>query len=139
MRRLWRKPLWLALAGGVVFLTADLTFFSASLTKVAHGGWFPLSIAVVVIFVVLTTWQRGREIVTRNRNEEEGPLRAFIEEIREMEPPVYRAPRTGIFLNANLETTPLALRANVEHNHTVHACVVIVSIETLRGPARPSE
>ncbi len=136
VRRLWRKPLWLALVGGAVFLTADLTLFSASLTKVAHGGWLPLSIAVV-IFVVLTTWQRGREIVTRNRNEEEGPLRAFIEEIREMEPPVYRAPRTGIFLNANIETTPLALRANVEHNHTVHACVVIMSIETLRVPHVP--
>jgi KUP system potassium uptake protein len=136
VRRLWRKPLWLALVGGVVFLTADLTLFSASLTKVAHGGWLPLSIAVV-IFVVLTTWQRGREIVTRNRNEEEGPLREFIEEIREMEPPVYRAPRTGIFLNANIETTPLALRANVEHNHTVHACVVIMSIETLRVPHVP--
>ena len=44
---------------------------------------------------------------------------------------------TGIFLNANIETTPLALRANVEHNHTVHACVVIMSIETLRVPHVP--
>jgi KUP system potassium uptake protein len=138
VRRLWHKPLWLALVGGAVFLTADLTLFSASLTKVAHGGWLPLSIAVV-IFVVLTTWRRGREIVTRNRTEEEGPLRAFIEEIREMQPPVYRAPRTGVFLNANIETTPLALRANVEHNHTVHATVVIMSIETLRVPYVPIE
>jgi KUP system potassium uptake protein len=54
-----------------------------------------------------------------------------------MEPPVYRAPSTGVFLNANIETTPLALRANVEHNHTVHACVVIMSIETLRVPHVP--
>ena len=56
-----------------LFLTVDLTFFAANLTKVLHGGWFPLSIALIV-FVVLTTWQRGREIVTRNRTEEEGPL-----------------------------------------------------------------
>ena len=75
--------------------------------------------------------------MTRNRTEEEGPLRAFIEDIREMQPPVYRAPSTGIFLNANIETTPLALRANVEHNHTVHASVVIMSIETLRVPHVP--
>ena len=73
-----------------LFLTVDLTFFAANLTKVLHGGWFPLSIALVV-FVVLTTWQRGREIVTRNRTEEEGPLRAFVDEVRAMEPPVYRA------------------------------------------------
>jgi KUP system potassium uptake protein len=136
VRHLWHKPMWLAVTGCVAFLIVDLTFFSANLTKVLHGGWFPLSIALVV-FVVLTTWQRGREIVTRNRTEEEGPLRDFIEEIRELDPPVYRAPSTAVFLNANIETTPLALRANVEHNRTVHACVVIMSIETERVPHVP--
>jgi len=133
VRYLWRKPLWLVLAGGALFLTVDLTFFAANLTKVLHGGWFPLSIAGVV-FVVLTTWQRGREIVTRNRTEQEGPLRAFVDEVRAMDPPIERPPRTAIFLNANLETTPLALRANLEHNLVVHASVVIVSVETLRVP-----
>jgi KUP system potassium uptake protein len=136
VRHLWHKPMWLAVTGCALFLVVDLTFFSANLTKVLHGGWFPLSIALVV-FVVLTTWQRGREIVTRNRTEEEGPLREFIEEIRAMDPPVYRAPSTGIFLNANIETTPLALRANVEHNHTIHRCVVIMSIETVPVPHVP--
>jgi KUP system potassium uptake protein len=136
VRYLWRKPLWLVLAGSGLFLTVDLTFFAANLTKVLHGGWFPLSIALVV-FVVLTTWQRGREIVTRNRTEEEGPLRTFVDEVREMDPPVQRPPRTGVFLNANLETTPLALRENLEHNLVVHACVIIVSVETLRVPHVP--
>jgi KUP system potassium uptake protein len=132
-RWLWHKPMWLVLTGSALFLTVDLTFFSANLTKVLHGGWFPLSIALVV-FVVLTTWQRGREIVTRNRTEEEGPLRAFVEEVRAMDPPVYRTPGTGVFLNANIETTPLALRANLEHNRIVHATVVIISVQTLRVP-----
>ncbi|MGZ6259075.1 MAG: potassium transporter Kup [Candidatus Limnocylindrales bacterium] len=136
VRYLWRKPLWLVLAGAALFLTVDLTFFAANLTKVLHGGWFPLSIALVV-FVVLTTWQRGREIVTRNRTEEEGPLRTFVDELRTTDPPVHRPPRTGVFLNANLETTPLALRANLEHNLVVHACVVIISVETLRVPHVP--
>jgi KUP system potassium uptake protein len=136
VRHVWHKPMWLAVSGCALFLVVDLTFFSANLTKVLHGGWFPLSIAVVV-FVVLTTWQRGREIVTRNRTEEEGPLRTFVEEIRAMDPPVYRAPGTAVFLNANIETTPLALRANVEHNHTVHRSVVIMSIETERVPHVP--
>jgi KUP system potassium uptake protein len=114
----------------------DLTFFAANVPKVLHGGWFPLLVALV-IFVILTTWQKGREIVTRNRTEEEGPLRDFVDEIRGLQPPVYRAPRTGVFLNANAETTPLALRANVEHNHTVHQSVVIVSLETLSVPHVP--
>jgi KUP system potassium uptake protein len=136
VRHVWNKPPWLAVTGCALFLMVDLTFFSANLTKVLHGGWFPLLIALVV-FVVLTTWQRGREIVTANRTEEEGPLREFVEEVRAMEPPVYRAPSSAVFLNANIETTPLALRANVEHNHTIHACVVIMSIETERVPHVP--
>jgi KUP system potassium uptake protein len=136
VRVLWKRPLWLVVAGAAFFLTVDLGFFAANVPKVIHGGWFPLLIALL-IFAVLTTWQKGREIVTRNREEEEGPLRAFVDEVRGLQPPVYRAPRTGVFLNANIETTPLALRANVEHNHTVHESVVIVSVRTLSVPHVP--
>jgi KUP system potassium uptake protein len=136
VRVLWRKPLWLALAGAAGFLTVDLAFFAANLTKVVHGGWFPLAIAVV-LFVILTTWHKGRGIVTRNRTEEEGPLRAFVEELRAMDPPVHRAPGTAVFLNASKDTTPLAMRANVKHNHTLHRNVVIISIETLKVPKAP--
>src|SRR4051794_23954830 len=138
VRAIWHKPLWVVVLGAGAFLTVDLAFFSANLPKVLHGGWFPLVIALLV-FVVLTTWERGREIVTRNRTEEEGPLRAFVEEVHAMDPPAYRPPRTGVFLNANIETTPLALRANLEHNRTVHENVVIVSVQTLRVPHVPED
>jgi KUP system potassium uptake protein len=133
VRAMWHKPMGLVVSGAAAFLIVDLTFFAANLTKVLHGGWFPLAIAVVV-FSVLTTWQRGREIVTTRRVEEEGPLRRFVEEVRDADPPVYRAPGTAVFLNANPETTPLALRANVKHNHVLHECVVIVSLTTERVP-----
>jgi KUP system potassium uptake protein len=136
VRKLWHKPLWLVVAGAAAFLTVDLTFFGANLPKVLHGGWFPLLIALVV-FVVLTTWQKGRGIVTRNRTEEEGPLRTFVEQVHDLDPPVYRPPRTGVFLNAGKETTPLALRANLEHNRAVHENVVIVSVHTERVPHVP--
>jgi len=133
VRFLWHRPLWMVICGAIAFLTVDLTFFAANLTKVFHGGWFPLAIAVLV-FGVLTTWQRGREIVTKRRVEEEGPLRRFVDEVRESDPPVARSPGTAVFLNANPETTPLALRANVEHNHVLHECVLIVSLTTERVP-----
>jgi len=133
VRVLWKKPAWVALAGGGFFLLVDLVFFSANLPKVLHGGWFPIAIALV-IFVVLTTWQRGREIVTAKREELEGPLADFIEEIRDPDQPIARSPRTGIFLDANPETTPLALRANFEHNCVLHESVVIVSVQTLNVP-----
>ena len=136
VRFLWKKPLWLVLTGASCFLFVDLAFFSANLTKVLHGGWFPLTIAAA-IFIVLSTWQKGREVVTRNRSEEEGPLRPFVEQLRDLDPPVYRAPGTAVFLTASNETTPLAMRANVEHNNTLHSNVVILSIETLRVPSVP--
>ena len=100
VRVLWGKPLGLVIAGASAFLVVDLTFFAANLTKILHGGWFPLAIAFAV-FGVLTTWQRGREIVSHRRIEEEGPLRDFVEEVRDMRPPVARAPGTAVFLNAN--------------------------------------
>ena len=136
VRFLWNKPLWLVLAGATAFLIVDLAFFSANLTKVLHGGWFPLVIAFAV-FVILMTWQRGREIVTRNRTEEEGPLRAFVDELQAMKTPVYRAPGTAVFLNPTKETTPLAMRASVEHSNALHENVVIISIQTMNVPNVP--
>jgi KUP system potassium uptake protein len=129
----WHRSLRLAIAGAVAFLTVDITYLAANVPKIAHGGWFALAIAAL-FFTLLVTWQRGRAIVTHNRTELEGPLRAFVDEVHRADPPAYRTQRTGVFLNANLETTPLALRANFEHNHTVHETVVIVSIVVERVP-----
>jgi KUP system potassium uptake protein len=138
VHKLWKRPLWITLAGAAVFLTIDVAFFAANLPKVPHGGWLPLGIAIAA-FTVLITWQRGRTIVTRNRVEEEGPLRTFVDEVRECDPPVYRSPGTGVFLNANRETTPLALRELFDHTRTLPETVVIMSIETLRVPHVPEE
>jgi len=133
VRMLWRKPLWLVLSGGAAFLVVDLAFFSANLPKVVEGGWFPLLLALV-LFILLTTWQRGRELVTTQRAEAEGRLRDFVEEVRAIDPPVFRPPGTAVFLNASKQTTPLALRENLDYNHVLHQCVVVVSVETHRVP-----
>jgi KUP system potassium uptake protein len=129
----WKAPLWAVLVGAAVFLTIDLGLFSATLTKVPHGGWVSLSLALVV-FTILTTWRRGSEIVAANRIREEGPLRGFVEETRGKTPPVYRAPGTGVFPTTNRATTPLALRASVEHTNAMHQSVVIVLISTRNVP-----
>ncbi len=129
----WNKPKRLVALGAAVFLTVEVTFFAANLTKVVHGGWLPLAIAAIV-FTVLTTWRRGRDIVTARRDREEGPLAEFVRQLDRREFPVVRVPGTAVFLNANPKTTPLAMRANVEHNHVVHEHVVIVSLETERVP-----
>jgi len=132
VRALWHRPLWLAVVGAAFFLTIDLSFFGANLPKVLAGGWFPLLVALVM-FVLLSTWQRGQQIVERNRSEEAGPLQSFVEEVRERDE-VYRVPRTAVYLSADTETTPLALRENLRHNDAVHETVVIVSVQTINVP-----
>jgi KUP system potassium uptake protein len=136
VRHHWGRPLWLVLPGAALFLTVELLFLAANLTKIAHGAWLPLLIAVVV-FTVLTSWQRGRELVTERREHQEGSLRDFVDELRERRPELARVPGTAVFLNRGKETTPLAMRANVEHNHILHENVVIISIETLPLPHVP--
>ena len=74
----WQTPLWLVVIGGGALLLVDLMFVAANLTKLVHGAWLPLLIGVVA-FTVMTTWQRGREIVTRAREKAEGPLREFVD------------------------------------------------------------
>ena len=132
-RHRWRWPLWIVLAGGGVLIAIDLLFFAANLTKLTHGAWFPLLIGIIA-FTIFTTWQRGRELVTRERVREEGPLREFIAQLHAMKPPLHRVPGTAIFLNRGKATAPLALRANVEHNEILHEEVIILSIETMPAP-----
>ena len=136
VRKVWHKPLWLVLPGAAAFLVVDLGFFSANAPKLLHGGWFPLAVAAVV-FSVLSTWRKGREIVNERRVEEEGRLGDFVEEVRGMDPPLHRPRRTAVFLNAGKETTPLALRANVESNEVLPESVVIVSVSIDRVPHIP--
>jgi KUP system potassium uptake protein len=133
----WNLPRWLVVAGAVPLLTIDLLFFAANLTKLVSGAWLPLLIALAA-FTVLTTWQRGRELVTQQRERDEGPLQAFVDRLHAMRPPLYRVPSTAVFLNRNKATAPLALRANVEHNQVLHEHVLILSIETMPAPHVPA-
>ena len=132
-RQQWRWPLWRVIPIAALLLTVDGLFFAANLTKLPHGAWLPLAIGIVV-FIVLTTWQKGRQMVTRQRARDEGSLREFIDELHARKPPLHRVPGTSIFLNRGKETAPLAMRANVEHNHVLHEHVVILAIQTLPVP-----
>jgi KUP system potassium uptake protein len=132
-RTRWGWPLWGVLIGGGLLLLVDLMFFAANLTKLVHGAWLPLLIGVVT-FTVMTTWQKGREIITAAREKAEGPLREFVNGLRDYKPPLVRMAGTAVFLNRGSETAPLAMRANVEHNRVLHRHVVIMSIDTVPVP-----
>jgi KUP system potassium uptake protein len=133
-RVLWRWRPWQLALAAVAFGGVELTFLAANMSKVAHGGWLPLLIAVVV-FTVMTTWRRGREIVAGNRRKQEGPLREFVDDLNAQGLP--RVPGTAVFPHPGKETTPLALRANVEHNKILHEDVLIVSASAANVPHVP--
>jgi len=73
-RRTWRTPWWLLSIGAVLLLALDLPFLAANLSKLVHGDWLPGVIALIA-FSVMTTWQRGRALVTARREHLGGPLR----------------------------------------------------------------
>jgi KUP system potassium uptake protein len=135
--RTWRAPWWLLAAGATILLVVDLLFLAANLTKIVHGAWLPLAIALAA-FTVMTTWQRGRQVVTARRADMEGPLREFVRRLRAHPETATVVPGTAIFLNRGSATAPLALRANVENNHVRHKQVVIVSVETETMPTVPA-
>jgi KUP system potassium uptake protein len=137
-RARWGTPVWLLATGATLLLLFDLLLLAANLTKIVHGGWLPLLIGVTA-FTVMTTWQRGRRMVTEERAEREGSLREFVDDLRHQKTPVLRVPGTAVFLNRDKHTTPLAMRANVEHNHVRHDHVVILSIETQPVPRVPDD
>jgi KUP system potassium uptake protein len=133
VRHKWHKPLWLCIVGAAFFLIIEGMFLAANLTKLLYGAWVPLAVAIVV-FTVLITWQRGRVLVSAQRERQEGSLRHFVDSLHADQPHVVRVPGTAVFLNRSARTTPLALRANVEHNHILHENVVILTLETVPRP-----
>jgi KUP system potassium uptake protein len=133
-RVLWKWPRWKLALAAVAFGGVEATFLAANLSKVAHGGWLPLLIALLV-FTLMTTWRRGREIVSGNRRKQEGSLSEFVDELYERDLP--RVAGTAVFPHPGKDTTPLALRANVEHNKVLHHGVLIVSAGSENVPHVP--
>jgi KUP system potassium uptake protein len=131
---IWQWPRWRVVAFGVVFGSIELAYLGANLTKIPSGGWLPLLIATVLV-IGMTTWQTGRRIVTARRNELEGPLQDFVDDLHELGLP--RVPGTAVFPHPTKETTPLALRANVEFNHVLHEHVVVLSVRPQNVPHVP--
>ena len=131
---LWKWRAWKTVLAGVVFGGLELTFLAGNLSKILYGGWVPLLIALIVI-TVMTTWRRGRQLVLEDRARKEGSLSLFIETVRTGAVP--RVPGIAVFPHPNKASTPLALRANVDHNHILHNHVLIVSVVTARVPHVP--
>jgi KUP system potassium uptake protein len=126
IRYAWRYPLWLCVLATGFFLVIDIGFFSATLLKIADGGWFPLAIGAAV-FVVMTTWRRGRERLLAHLQESSVPLEPFLKSLFS-EPP-QRVSGTAVFLTATPGVTPHALLHSLKHYRTLHERVVFLTVE----------
>jgi KUP system potassium uptake protein len=126
IRHRWGYPLWLCLAATGFFFLIDIAFFSSALLKVFDGGWFPLVLGTAM-FVVMTTWRRGREVMLARLSEASVPLQPLLKSLF-AEPP-QRVPGTAIFLTATPDATPHALLHNLNHNKVLHERVVFLTVE----------
>ena len=130
----WNRLFAGALIAGI--LANDFMFLTATMTKIAEGGWFPLVIGVAM-FTIMSTWRRGREIVRRKVNDGAMPMKAFVDSMAMSDTP--RVEGTGIFMTTSPNGVPNALLHNLKHNKVLHGRVVVLSIVIEDIPRVPKE
>lgn len=134
-RRRWGWPVPVVLLVALSFGAVDLTFFAANAAKIAHGGWFPISVAIG-IFTLMTTWRRGRRILAHRLRMRTKPLDGFLAETMEKKP--VRVSGTAVFMTSDPEGTPPALFHNFKHNKVLHKRIVLLTIMTAEIPHVPN-
>lgn len=129
--RSWHWPLWKALGLAGLFLVFDLAFFGANAAKFLHGGWFPITMAAI-LFVVMTTWKRGRRELAEAIKTSILPLDTFLLDVATVKP--HRVRGTAVFMASNPDGTPPILLHHFKHNKTLHEKVVLLTIKNERVP-----
>lgn len=132
--RLWDWSPTRAVLGALPFICIDLGFFLANSVKIPDGGWFPLVFGLVV-FILLTTWKRGRELLGERLAADAMQLRPFITNIAESG--VERVPGTAVFMTPDPESVPHALLHSLKHYKALHEQVVILSVKVFDVPYVP--
>lgn len=133
-RHIWG---WSRLKAGAVIavpLLLEVAFCVANLGKIPYGGWFPLLLAGL-IFTVMATWKRGRQLLWKRMRDSSLPVETFIAEIERREQ--LRVAGTAIYLAGNSDGTPMALLHNLKHNKVLHKRVVFLTIVVEEAPHVP--
>ncbi len=130
-RRLWHwsVPVTVAVIG--FFSIVDLAFLAANAVKIPQGGWFPLVVGAVV-FALMSTWRRGRQIVLERTSEDNLPIDQFLARLDPAKLP--RVQGTAVYLAARRATAPYSLTDNLKHNKVLHERVVLLTVITERVP-----
>jgi KUP system potassium uptake protein len=121
----WGYPLSLCIAATGFFFAVDLAFFTSNMMKLLDGGWFPLAIGGVV-FILMTTWKSGRDLLNRSINSNAINLQEFMDMV--CEAPPTRVEGTAVFLTAQPNVVPNALLHNLKHNKVLHEHNLFVTV-----------
>lgn len=132
--RLWNWSPARAMLGALPFICIDLGFFLANSVKIADGGWFPLAFGLAV-FILLTTWKRGRELLGLRLAADAMQLKAFVADIAGSG--IGRVPGTAIFMTPDPELVPHAMLHSLKHYKTLHEQVVVMSVKVFDVPYVP--
>lgn len=132
--RLWSWSPLRAVLGALPFICIDLGFFLANSVKIPDGGWFPLAFGLAV-FILLTTWKRGRELLGERLAAEAMQLKPFIANI--VEGGVQRVPGAAVFLTTDPESVPHAMLHSLKHYKVLHEQVIVLSVKVLEVPYVP--
>jgi KUP system potassium uptake protein len=124
-RRLWKWNFAPTAALCAVFLLIEMSFLGANLTKIEHGGWFPLAVGTIG-YTIMATWKTGRSRLRQRLINSLLPIEDFLRDVTESKP--HRVPGTAVFLAGNPDGTPAALTHNFKHNKILHKRVVILSV-----------
>ena len=130
-RRRWHWPAAAALPVATFFILIDLSFFGANLLKIAHGGWFPLLVSALILFLMLT-WRKGRRVLRDHLGDICVPLDTLLPDLKSKH--IRRVPGTAIYMSGNRCGTPLALLHNLKHNKVLHEQVVLLTVRTEEVP-----
>jgi KUP system potassium uptake protein len=120
-----------AVAYLIFFSIIDLSFFGANALKIVGGGWFPLALAASV-FTLMTTWKRGRAILSRRLRERSLPIDLFLSDVARRQQS--RVPGTAVFMTGSSEGIPPALLHNLKHNKILHEQVILLTVATKEVP-----
>ena len=123
-----------AIALFACFLVIELTFLFANLLKIPDGGWFPL-VAGALVFTLMTTWKRGRQLLAERLSGEGIELDLFIDALMVSMPT--RVSGTAVFMNSSPTAVPHAMLHNLMHNKVLHDRVIVVSVQMFDLPYVP--
>jgi len=130
----WKLPAPLAIVATLFFLAIDALLVAGCAIKFLDGGWFPLLLGLL-LFVLMSTWQRGRQLLLQGIRSEGLELEPFIETLSDAS--IHRAQRTAVYAVANPETVPQALLHNLKHNQVLHETNVILTVKFAERPWVP--